>query len=529
MSARKKKNNQKRKLMKAESRAATTLAKDVVAEVTKLMPKQPRRRAQTQDELKFVKSRVVDKLKEFEVVDEYLETLVAPAGNPGRRIPDECITPSGTIQLVKATDLVFDDDGNFCVHVQPGFYNCLGMVSDDPLTARAAGQPFELRDGQTLSQYEDQPFCDRINIGGGQTDSGVVYDIPLHPFYRNYANGDGDLQTKVVPVQGTSTAPYIPIVAGTANRVHMFFETSEEIGTAGDIQGHVVADVSGLISVSGPAAAGPSAIELSFTLGATDTQILGFQFNTAAPLSIKRIQVQVDAGGGGSIAKENCIKYFNVPEIEEYDQTIIAYRIVSAMLLVSWRSGLLDNGRIAAKNIPGNVDCLLARTGYQRYDTLSSIAGAYDGPCNEGVHCLWFPQQRSDLAWRRLAGTMPRNDLPSIMVSGSVVNVDARNMRVVLVQNLELTSTKQTFVISRPPVEPDSIGRAFQLMNVFPPITGNPIHMKDVDEFLVKARKKLQAGIKSAVPFAQLLAGLTRTAMPGLSGLAAAVPSLAAL
>jgi hypothetical protein len=199
-------------------------------------------------------------------------------------------------------------------------------------------------------------------------------------------------------------------------------------------------------------------------------------------LSILSIKIRMYPAASGKAAK---FITHSLPDEDTYASSIDQYRVVSMSAWLEYEgSDLTNGGQLAAISYKGGRDPML--NGLWDYNKIAETPGSYQGALKLGNYSVWRPSNERDMMFRNL-NTDDRWNLPYIVVAGKVSSADVpATLRLRVVINYEFISTAQFYSYSHSPVAPELIAHAATMLRDFPTSMENPLHFKEIKQFLQK-------------------------------------------
>lgn len=427
----------------------------------------------------------------------YLKTLVAP-DTYSCRYPDHITAKTGLARTIIEKDFKLGTSGEYRGMVIPQLKSPLALstkTADDTADNDSYGDYYyELKKDASKHNY--------VN-GGLMVFDENVFQCPksaVIPFVKNtdgsYDKTKFDLTLSAIAVNA--------IVFGT--------ESSFDIEGGGGNWSLSLHDSTGLIQVLCNQASNGAMTKRSPALGSTWAHL---QFTCTKDIKFKKLKFTLYM----PIALNKDARFDRHQFAEESAALDLfdSYRVVGQSVLITYLGDrMYDGGRCVGYYYKGTQDPI--EENLMNRDIIAAKPGSYSGSLRDGLYMIWRPAKDLDMAFRDPDDDYFNGGLPVLVFAGKADH-DTASIRVRVVTVYEFETTSALIDQEYSPVKPDWITKANIALQGFPFAMGNPIHVKEIRNFLANLVTKGRHAWNTVAPYAQTAWNVGRTALPLLEGL----------
>lgn len=315
------------------------------------------------------------------------------------------------------------------------------------------------------------------------TGSGLTRHWPLEAGATNYVYWTFELN------------PGLSLTAGDTIRVKVWytptlFSFTDFVAVGGEVKGQIVVTID-------PAAVTLYHVSWELTVGAATMY-----------LTTLNISMLVDVPDSQNLAVPQ-----DIPGYDTLSQEFSAARCVAMSCLLTYRGDTTKNGKLAG----ALVDSLALPSHSQLWDYphVAGLLDSYDGPLITGAYGIWAPMHMRDIDYTPI-DKMADYEAPYLTFAGDTIDVDAEEVRIEIYAVWEGLTQETRYNPQPSVVAPHLITDAFKQLSEFPKVQCNPLHLRNIAEFLRSGGKKVSDIVSKVGGFAGLLAPAAMAVNPAL-------------
>jgi len=234
-----------------------------------------------------------------------------------------------------------------------------------------------------------------------------------------------------------------------------------------------------------------------------DIKILGMNFKIFMPIAIN---------------KDSRFTRYSFPDVDGAVNLFDSYRVVSQSLQITFFGDTVyDGGRVAGYYYRGENS--LVQGDLLDLGTISTRPNSYSGPLREGLYMVWRPAKELDMQFRDPDNDYLQGGLPVLIFAGKADhNTSTIRVRITTVYEYETSSCLVDTEFSH--VYPQWITEAMVALQGFPYAMGNPIHVKEIKNFLSNLVNKGRNAWNKASPYINGALQFGKSIAPLIEGMA---------
>lgn len=200
-----------------------------------------------------------------------------------------------------------------------------------------------------------------------------------------------------------------------------------------------------------------------------------------------------------------------VSNAEDNAEIYIEYRTVAMSVLVSYVGEVTkEGGQIAGVFMQSGETP--ANLGLNSFSAVASLPTAFSGPLRTGLYAVWKPVANADMNFRDCERDNQNGALPYILIAGRQTETSLTLLRVRTCICVEAV-TRRAFMYPLPStVDEYQIEAATLALQGFSMVMENPLHLKDIKDFLRNVIRKGTSVYQSIKPYIPNLIQMASTA-----------------